>query len=165
MSNEYKDWVKDRQENISYNKELCAKFPFLKVADWRTDEIPEDYDYTYTWLDDLEDGWRIAFGTELCTELAAALEKEGKLETYRIDQIKEKYGELCWYDHGGTCETDEIIEKYTELSKITCKKCGVPATKMSTGWVSYWCDECAKMVNDKMISLDMLNRTYEKKEI
>lgn len=151
MSNEYKDWAADR---IKENKELCMKFPFLKVADWYTDKVPENYDYTHTWLDDLEDGWYTAFGIQLCTELAAALEKEGKLESYRIDQIKEKFGELRWYDHGGTCETDEIIQKYRELSKRTCKNCGAPATKISTGWISPWCDKCAKRVNDRLVSIE-----------
>jgi hypothetical protein len=165
MSNEYKDWLADKIQDTQDIKALCEKFPFLKVADWRTDEVPEDYDYTYTWLDDLEEGWYIAFGIDLCTELAAALEKEGKLETYRIDQIKEKYGELRWYDHGGTRETDEIIEKYTKLSRQICKKCGAPATKISTGWISPWCDECAEKINDKLVSIEEFYNIQEEKEI
>lgn len=162
MSNEYKDWITDK---IEENKELCTKFPFLKIADWRTDEVPENYDYTCIWLDDLENGWRSAFGIQLCTELAAALEKEGKLETYLIDQIKEKFGELRWYDHGGTRETDEIIEKYTELSRRTCKNCGAPATKISTGWISPWCDECAKKIKGRLVSIEEFYNIQEEKEI
>ena len=38
---------------------------------------------------------------------------------------------------------EDIIKKYTEISKNTCVKCGNPATYMTTwGYIAPWCDEC-----------------------
>ena len=48
----------------------------------------------------MPDGWRIAFGEEMCAELKVIIEKHGAMEEYAILDIKEKYGELCWYDYG-----------------------------------------------------------------
>ena len=36
----------------------------------------------------------------------------------------------------------EIIEKYTEISKRVCVSCGKPATRITTGWICPFCDEC-----------------------
>ena len=81
-----------------YNRKLCEKFPFLipsnrfslKRISERNEDLPDsheydpDWDYKYTELDDLPDGWRIAFGDQLCEELKAELEKAGRLDEYRI---------------------------------------------------------------------------------
>lgn len=53
-----------------------------------------DWDDSFTGLDEMPEGWRIAFGKQLCDELKAELERAGRLESYRILQIKEKYGAL-----------------------------------------------------------------------
>ncbi len=130
-------------EIIRNNKELVEKYPFLLPRDYLTDEIPPDYDYTYTELDEMPDGWKIAFGERMCEEIRNELVKESRLDKYRVLQIKEKYGELCWYDYGGTDETAyEIIPKYRKLSKYTCVRCGKPATKLTLGWICPYCDDC-----------------------
>ena len=41
-----------------------------------------------------------------------------------------------------TLEIFEIIEKYENLSYHTCINCGKPATKISTGWICPYCDNC-----------------------
>ena len=78
------------------NKELIEKYPFLKPKSRRTGKVREDYDYENTELDNMPDGWRIAFGEEMCAELKSIIEKYGVMEEYAILDIKEKYGELCW---------------------------------------------------------------------
>ena len=40
-------------------------------------------------------------------------------------------------------EVRKVISKYEEISKYVCKRCGKPATKVTTGWISSYCDECA----------------------
>jgi hypothetical protein len=57
-------------------------------------------------------------------------------------QIKEKFGELRWYDEFSTQDVQDIIDKYEDISRRTCLICGKPATKMSTGWISPYCDDC-----------------------
>lgn len=98
---------------------------------------------SYTELDAMPDGWRKAFGIQMCKELKKALKQYNYLYKYRITQIKEKYGSLRWYSNGSPngCEYP-IINKYEDLSRRTCIVCGKPATKISKGWISPYCDNC-----------------------
>lgn len=140
MSNEHKDWMRDKIED---NKELCRKYPFLIPRNRFTDEIPENFDYSWIELDAMPDGWRTAFGEQMCEEIAQALIKNEDLERYRILQIKEKYGELRWYDKGATQEVYDIIEKYSLMSSELCIECGKPATVFTKGWIFPYCNDCA----------------------
>jgi hypothetical protein len=98
-----------------------------------------------SWEEFVPDGWRIAFGDQMLSELNDILVKYDLVETYIIVQIKEKFGELRWYDNGITCDAwDEYCaweQKYVDLSTVTCVICGEPA-KMRTdlGWISPYCD-------------------------
>ena len=132
--------------NPNKNKALIERYPFLLPRDWKTDQIPEAYDYSYTMLDDMPDGWRKAFGEELCEAIREELIKAGLLDQYRVIQIKEKYGELVWYDsHGNDTIRRSILRQYTQRSRHVCLECGQPATKRSVGWwIAPWCDTCAK---------------------
>ena len=85
----------------------------------------------YTELDSMPAGWRKAFGIQMCKEIKdSLLRSDGRklLNGYRITQIKEKYGELCWYDSVSTREVQKIINKYAYISRRTCIVCGRPAT-------------------------------------
>lgn len=90
------------------NRELCERFPFLIPSNrWsgiriteadkggffpgKPDVIPE-YDYEYTELDSMPDGWRVAFGEQMCQEIMDELVANRMVDDYRITQIKEKYG-------------------------------------------------------------------------
>jgi len=121
------------------NKELIKKYPFLLVRNRFSGKVQDGYDYTWTELDAMPEGWRKAFGLKMCEELKVAL---GDLvDKYRIMQIKEKFGELRWYDAGSTKAAYDVISKYTKLSRSICIECGEPATKITTGWISPYCDE------------------------
>lgn len=121
------------------NKKLCEKYPFLMPTNRWTGEVPEDYDYSWTEIDAIPQGWFKAFGMQMVEELSQALGENVK--NYRISQIKEKYGSLRWYDFGCTKEGYDVISKYGRLSEVTCIVCGKPATKISNGWISPFCDE------------------------
>jgi len=125
------------------NKQLIDKYPFLRPRDWGGNPIPDEkLNYKFTFLDDMPHGWKIAFGEQMCEELKSALEEDGVLESYSVLQVKEKFGFLHWYDCG-TDKTNAIIRKYEDISERTCIRCGKPATKMSLGWISPFCEECA----------------------
>lgn len=50
---------------------------------------------------------------------------------------------LRWYDYYDNDEIwKEIIPKYERLSGETCINCGKPATCISAGWISPYCDDC-----------------------
>lgn len=97
---------------------------------------------TNTEMDAMDGGWRKAFGKEMLKEIKTELKRAGMLRTYRIMQIKEKWGELCWYDSGGTHELFEIIQKYEGESYRTCICCGKPAQYRTTGYVLPYCEDC-----------------------
>lgn len=144
--------------SIEENKRLCCEYPFLIPHNRWTDEVPEDWDYEYTELDEMPDGWRAAFGEQMCSEIKAALLEEGgekALQNYRIVQIKEKYGMLRWYDSWTTKKITDIIRKYEELSQHVCVACGKAATRVSTGWICPWCDNCSDgFENTKYIPIE-----------
>lgn len=140
------------------NRALCERFPFLipsnrwsgkritEAADggfWpgAPEKIPE-YDYEYTELDAMPDGWRKAFGEQMCQEIMDELVAHDMVDRYRIMQVKEKYGSCRWYDNGFTQHGYEIIRKYEWLSAKTCIVCGKPATRRTRGWICPYCDEC-----------------------
>lgn len=136
--------IKKKQIKMKY-KRICRRYPFLIIRNWKTDE-PIEYPYTY--LDDMPEGWRRAFGTQMCEEIRTILIKGNYLNDYRIAQIKSKWAELRWYDEGAPSsiyrELQDVIDKYTELSRKTCICCGRPATKLSCGWIDPFCTKCAE---------------------
>ena len=116
----------------------------------------------YTELDAMPDGWRKAFGIQMCKDIKHSLlhtyidnnisispfeylsfywKGIKQLYGYRIDQIKEKFGGLRWYDSNTTKDILEIIDHYEDVSMKTCIVCGKPATYMAKGWISPYCDE------------------------
>jgi hypothetical protein len=100
---------------------------------------------SHTELDAMDEGWRKAFGLQMCEEIKQALLKSGGrkyLYKYRIMQIKEKWGGLRWYDAWSTKEIMKIISKYEDISYKTCIKCGKPAKWVSKGWICPYCDDC-----------------------
>lgn len=139
------------KEAIEDNKALIEEFPFLLPRNRWTDKVPDDYDFSYTELDNMPDGWRSAFGLQMCRALKEILVKAEALTDYRITDIKEKYGTLRWYDNGFPVKAKkEYLAwqfKYWDLSRRTCIKCGATATKTSVGYIAPYCTECASKMS------------------
>lgn len=119
---------------------LCWKYPFLKP--WNRKKR-----FFQTWCEyyDIPEGWRKAFGLQIVKEINDSLIRTGgrkAVKQYCIDQIKEKFGGLRWYDTYGTTEVHKIINKYETISYHTCIGCGKPATVQTTGWICPYCDNC-----------------------
>lgn len=70
------------------NKELIEKYPWLQIRNVWTNEKLDD---EFTWLDDLPEGWRKAFGLQMVEELDQILRKANYQDKYKITQIKEKW--------------------------------------------------------------------------
>lgn len=141
-----------KEENLEEikqkNKELLEKYPWLYPVSEYTGKPLENYDYSFTWMDDIPLGWNIAFGKQMIEELGALLKKYNYQDEYSICQIKEKFGGLRWYDNGfpteGYEEYKEWLDKYEELSFKTCIDCGKPAKYFTRGWITPICEDCAK---------------------
>ena len=126
------------------NKQLVERYPFLKPHNYYCGYLETDnYKYDYTLLDEMPTGWRKRFGLIMCEMIREALLKDNLLEEYRIDQIKEKYGSLRWYDSYGNEETSKIISQFEYISEHTCIVCGKLDVKMiNNGWMVPLCEKC-----------------------
>lgn len=119
------------------------KYSWLKQSnEWN----PQADASTYNWLDDIPDGWVESFGEAMVDELNDILVKYNLLDSYRVEQTKEKYGGLRWYDSGVSKEASEEyytwLKKYEDLSEITCVYCGASAKiRTDIGWILPICDE------------------------
>ena len=137
--NMYPGWENDLRAIKDFNKELIRKYPWLEPHnDWSGKKITDcagedgeegywpgdpsmhpEYDYEYTLLDDMPDGWRIAFGDEMVERIQKELERFGYADKYFVTQIKEKYGGLRWYDDGVPYKlSDDYKELYCNLYNI-----------------------------------------------
>lgn len=109
----------------------------------------------YDWLYLIPPGWE-EIGRKMIAECEAIN------PSYQIEDMKEKWGELRvvsyiqdyndneWFlPSCNDKEIEEIENKYIKQSRKTCCACGAPATKMSTGWILPWCDNCAMKENIK----------------
>ena len=65
-----------------------------------------------------------------------------EIDAYNKDAIHH----YALYEITDTCKVPEIIDKYTELSIHTCINCGEPAKYMSKGWISPYCENCARSI-------------------
>lgn len=150
MSNEYKDWIADLEDapvgSIDNNRWLCMEYPFL-VPRNEKEEISENYDYSYTILDELPSGWR-KLVLQMCEEIKEVLiEKYPDLLTkYYVVQAKEKYGTLRWYANIYVEELEEIATKYTVLSQYVCIRCGKATTIVSKD-IKFLCSKCYERMN------------------
>lgn len=129
---------------LTINQILAFK---IKILDW-IEKYPLQiihFPTYYTELDSMDKGWKDAFGMNFCKDLRKALIRTGGyklLFRFRILQIKEKYGRLEVYCIGYNDEINKVISKYSKLSEKTCIRCGKPATWISKGWISPYCDNC-----------------------
>lgn len=116
----------------------------------------------HTWI---PYGWRKAFGVQLWKEIRHSLYKTGSwkaVRSFRIHDIKEKYGELQIYPAAATPEVYKIIRKYEYISGRTCIICGEPATCETP--VEYWkcpyCDEHAPRKSRFLLDFGLYNSWY-----
>lgn len=108
------------------NKELVEEYPFLLPRNVWTDELDKDYDYSYTLLDCVPDGWVDLF-LQMCEDLKKQLIEDNFLKEFRFSQIKEKWGKLQLYNFGCSKKANRILDNYTYISGFVCYKCGKPA--------------------------------------
>lgn len=108
-------------------EQLLKKYPFLQQKDFKGTPIAG-----YTFLDDLPRGWVKRFGESLCKDIKQALIEHNCLNDYEIFQVKEKYGEIRWYDNYPEI-TDEIIDYYNQFIHNTCAVCGTHSLHYKDG--------------------------------
>ena len=78
---------------------------------------------------------------EVNNELMTWLQEDRK--RFRITDIKEKWAHLCFYTNLISPHLNQIIGKYSLISRFTCIHCGKPARWITRGWYMPYCQECA----------------------
>lgn len=139
MSNEYKDWERDK---IEEEKQIVAEYPFLHLRDV-DGTIDTKSKFPMMGLE-LPDGWyRLFF--QMCGDIKPILEKEGLMDDFYFFQVKEKYNRLtCYYSNNTPLAVKEIIAKYEHMAHYVCSHCGKPATYETNDYVLSVCDDCWK---------------------
>lgn len=140
---------------------LHEEYPFLRVRGLDDNVIINDDGVELSYYDDVLEGWRELFMTA-CKQVKARLEEIGGLDTYRITQVKEKFGTLRVYDNildigDGEAGVSNIWYRVERDSAKICVECGKPAELTSVGWISPYCTECADRHSaDGMIKFEPL---------
>lgn len=96
---------------------LKKEYPFM------IDSASENYNLLY----EMPVGWLCSFGEEMLKDLRMAMGKH--VSNFHCLQIKEKWGELVIYFDRYSSEVENVIHKYSMLSKQFCAKCGLPLKK------------------------------------
>ena len=144
MSNEYKDWERDK---IEEEKLIVTEYPFLRVRDIDgTVDMNAKFPLMYL---EIPDGWYKLF-FQMCDDIKPILQREGILETFSFIQVKEKYNQLRCYHRGAPAEVDDIIQKYEVMASYICTKCGQPASRETRGYIASFCEGCWKEMETKI---------------
>lgn len=56
-----------------------------------------------------------------------------------INQIKEKFGKLCFYYYGGDDYIDGLVRMAEAMSSVACEECGNRGNKTDNGWIRTLC--------------------------
>lgn len=126
---------------------LVERYPFLNMQPWYQ---AEDDDCNVAVMSFMPDGWRIALGAEMFEDLRTILLKTGgvaALNSYQVEQVSEKYGELRWHSRCPDNVGDDswrwinrVEELYCSITGRTCIVCGsMEDVKLTAGWVSPFC--------------------------
>lgn len=78
-----------------------------------------------------------------------------------IDQVKEKYGELCIYVAGAPPEISEMIREAEEQSRHICERCGKPGKRVFGPyfWIYTRCPEC--IAKERIKVLGIVKETHQ----
>jgi len=83
------------------------------------------------------DGW-----FDLLKELILQIKEEKPAPDFEVAQVKEKFGGLRFYAHGGSDKINAIITFAENLSYKICETCGGRGEANKQGWISVLCATC-----------------------
>lgn len=142
--------------DIEKTEKLWKAFPHLyqgKDMGVRASLIPFGFECNDGWFDLILDL------SKKLTELIEALPESEREHIYAM-QVKEKYGELCFYMTSATNEMWDLIEEAEKKSTTICEICGQPGERYSHyGWYSTMCDKHTIEAKGKVGFLDVMGLT------
>jgi len=107
--------------------------PYEKLAEQLPFEFPGFVECGYGWFSIIND---------LCNRIKDL----GIPKGFRVAQVKQKFGQLCFYVDNSNKEIDKAIEYAERLADRTCEECGSldDVTTNSKGWIDTLCYSCRK---------------------
>jgi hypothetical protein len=132
----YIDWKKSSRGDALFRNAMFAE---AKADNWgKFDEYHKNWNLT-------ED--------ELAKERKRAQTSEPGFVPEEVSQVvatqvKEKFGELCFYHIGGDDYTDGMVQIVEALSGRTCELCGQPGRLTGNSWIAARCESCLKKDKD-----------------
>jgi hypothetical protein len=118
---------------------LVLKYPKLFVNRYK--DMKET---AMIWGFDHSDGWFWLIDN-LCSNIQSYIDSNNKPQV-TVDQVKEKFGGLCFYYHGGDETIHGMVRFAESLSYHICEKCGSTKNIGKTiGWITTLCEDCSKI--------------------
>ena len=100
------------------------------------------------WGFEHNDGWFWILD-QLCDSIQSYIDinnkykEEDKISQVVVDQVKEKFGILNFYYHGGDSHIRGMVSLAESMSANTCEFCGsIENVGRTSGWISTICEEC-----------------------
>ena len=132
------------------NRKLVEVYPYLLPRNVFTDNVPEDYDYSYIrGQHELPEGWLRLFFL-YCKAIRPILVGADYLDKFRFSQIKEKYGSMRIYNFGYPEGMEDLEWLYTGYSEFVCQRCGKMAKVRTSGWIEQLCLDCHDPFEDNL---------------
>jgi hypothetical protein len=124
---------------------LCKKYPLI-FAD-RNKSMMET---CMCWGFEHGDGWYNIIDS-LCGQIQHHIDWQNKnfekghaqykqVPQVVVSQVKEKFGTLRFYYHGGDDVIDGMVRMAESWSAVACEECGAPGTQNSQGWIKTLCE-------------------------
>lgn len=120
---------------------LKERFPFLIPRNVFTGDVVEGSKNHYIG-DDLPCGWSRLF-LLYCKTISYIMTWQ-QAQELRFTDVKEKYGTLRISHLGAPEIVNSITYMYEAYSKNICSKCGKYSSRVTDGWITYLCSNCAK---------------------
>ena len=140
---------------------LCERYPKIfanRHADMKTTAMCWGFEHDDGWFNIIDQlcaniqhhidwrekqhQWTITFNSKAAPEELKDIPEV--VSQVVADQVKEKFGALRFYYHGGDDIVDGMARMAESMSSVTCEQCGVPGRQRGRGWIVTRCDEHAK---------------------
>lgn len=128
--------------NEVLDKQLCEKYP--KIFADRYKPMTET---AMCWGIDVGDGWYQIIDS-LCGQIQHHIDWQNrnteKVAQVIADQVKEKFGGLRFYYHGGDDYISGLVSMAESWAANTCETCGNVGKLRNRGWMYTACDAHTK---------------------
>ena len=121
------------------DKELCDRFPEIMAE--RNMSVMNS---CMSWGFEHDDGWYHLLNSAMrLVQSHIDISKRRGVEVPQVvfEQVKEKFGMLTIYHHGGDEYTNGVLRMAEEMSRHTCEECGDVGYANDKGWIRTLCDK------------------------